>query len=168
MTRLFTARQTSAKLLITGIFLLLLILLYQAWSNWWTLLAFVAAYCAGVGLLFLDEHYLYQFYQDKIDKPTNNDTHFPELISRNTLFLLSLPFLSIFVFTSSGSLPGIALVLALNCYLLIELWQLRPEYLLFKDRFLQMMQIQASRQLVDRICMVATAYFFILLGVLIL
>jgi hypothetical protein len=111
---------------------------------------------------------LYQFYQDKLDKPTDNDSHFPELISRITLFLLSLPFLSIFVFTSSGSLPGIALVLALNCYLLVELWQLRPEYLLFKDRFLQMMQIQVDRNLVDRICVVATAYFFILLGVLIL
>lgn len=164
MTRLFTPQQISVKVLGTGIFLVLLIVRYQAWSNWWTLATFVAAYLAGVLLLFIDEHYLYQFYQEKIDKPIDNDSHFPELVSRNTLFLLSLPFLSIFVLTSSGSLPGIALILALNCYVLIEMWQLRPEYLLFKDRFLQMMQLTANRQLVDRICIAAAAYFLVIVG----
>lgn len=147
--------------------LLLLIFFYSAWQNWTTLLSFAGAYLLGVLFLFLDEQYLYLLYEEKIDGVGKKDSQYPQLISRNLLFLLCLPLLSIFVATSSGSVFGIALILALNFYLLIEMWQLRLEFLLFKDRFLDAIKIEITGLLVKQICWGVLAYFILLLLILI-
>lgn len=159
----FTRKQLVFKLGLTLVLLFVFIVLYQAWHNWWTLLAFASAYLLGMALLFFDETYFYSFYEEKVDLPKQDASHFPELITRTVLFLFVLPLLSIFVVTSSGSLFGIALILALNWYLLIELWQLRRHPTQFKERFLGMTTVQVTPQLVTRMCYGASAYFCFLL-----
>lgn len=163
MPNIFSKKQVLFKVIASVSFLVLLVILFKAWENWWSLISFILAYSMGVVFLFLDEQFLYKFYQEKIDSAGYEETHFSELASRNFLFLLALPLLSIFVLTSSGSVFGIALIMAINFYLLIEMWQLRDELLLFKDRFLRMSKIQVTRKLVQQICWFALAYFIFLL-----
>lgn len=167
MTTLFTKKQLVLKLILSLLFLLALIVFYSAWHNWSTLFSFALAYLIGLIFLFLDEQLLYRLYEEKIDLRTKKDSHFPKLISRNFLFLMSLPLLSIFVATSSGSVFGIALILALNFYLLVEMWQLRSEFLLFKDHFLDGTTIQPSAELIKKICWAALLYFIFLLLILV-
>lgn len=162
MTNIFSKKQLFFKVLFSLFFLLFLIVFFEAWSNWLTLIGFTLAYLFGVVLLFLDEQFLYKFYQEKIDSTNNDSTHFYDLASRNFIFLLALPLLSIFVLTSSGSILGIALVMAINSYLLVEMWQLKDEFLLFKDRFLAMSKIQTTPKMVRQICYIALLYFIFL------
>ena len=166
MKSLFSKKQIFLKLFLSLLLLIVLIVFFKAWQNWQTFFGFTFAYLFGTALLYLDEQYLYTLYQEKIESADNNTSHFPELASRNLLFLLSLPFLSIFVITSSGSVMGIAMILAINFYLLIEMWQLKDEFLLFQSRFLAMFKTRLTRIMVERICYGATAYFVFLLIVL--
>lgn len=163
MKSIFSKKQLIFKLLFSLLLLAFLIFFFKAWENVSTLIYFSSAYLLGLILLLMDELFLYRFYTDKIDTQENSDSHYPLLASRNLMFLLALPFLSIFVVTSSGSLFGIAFVLAINFYLLIELWQLRSEPLLFADHFLAMSKIAMSNDLVKKICWVALVYFIFLL-----
>jgi hypothetical protein len=167
MPALFSKKQLFLKLSLSLLLLFLLVVYYSAWQNWNTLFSFGGAYLLGVLFLFFDEQFLYRFYEEKIDVSSQKNSHFPQLISRNFLFLLSLPLLSIFVATSSGSVFGIALIVALNFYLLVEMWQLRSEFLLFKDRFMDGIRVQATATLVKQICWGAFLYFVFLLLILI-
>lgn len=166
MNQIFTKKQIIFKVLFSFLLLVALIVFFKAWQNISTLVTFILAYSAGVSLLYLDEQLLYRFYAEKIDSGEENASHFPALASRNLFFILMLPFLSIFVLTSSGSILGIALILAINFYLLIEMWQLRDEFLLFKDRFFALSKIQTSTQLVHKISWLALLYFVFLLIIL--
>lgn len=167
MNNIFSKKQLLFKVLFSLFFLLFLIVFFEAWSNWLTLIGFTLAYLFGILLLFSDEQFLYKFYQEKIDSKHNDNTQFSNLASRNFIFLLALPPLSIFVLTSSGSILGIALVMAINSYLLAEMWQLKDEFLLFKDRFLAMSRIQTTPKMVKQICYLAFFYFvFLLLNLL--
>jgi hypothetical protein len=166
MKNIFSKKQLIFKLVFSFLLLAFLITFFKAWENWLSLTYFVLSYFFGVIFLFLDEQFLYKFYQEKIGSEVNNDLHLLMLASRNFLFLLALPFLSIFVLTSSGSIFGIALIMSINFYLLIEMWQLRDEFLLFADRFLAMSKIQTSRKLVHKICWFALAYFAFLIIIL--
>jgi len=168
MTTIFSKKQIIFKVLFSFSLLIFLIIFYQAWKNIASLSAFIGAYCVGIFLLYLDEHILYRLYTEKIGSSVQDSSHFPSLASRNFLFLLILPFLSIFVLTSSGSILGIALILAINFYLLIEMWQLRDEPLLFKDRFLATFKIQIDTKLLHKFCWFVLVYFAFLLVVLIL
>jgi len=166
MKQIFTKKEILFKLIFSLLFLISLVIFYKAWQNLATLIAFVLAYSAAVLLLYLDEQFLYKFYAEKIDNGEESALHFPALASRNFFFILILPFLSIFVLTSSGSVLGIALILAINFYLLIEIWQLRDEFLLFKDRFFALSKIRTSSKLVHKISWIALFYFVFLLFVL--
>lgn len=168
MTKIFSKKQIIFKVLFSFSLLIFLIIFYKAWQNLISLISFLGAYFVGVFLLYFDEQFLYKIYEEKIGSSVQEESHFSALASRNFLFLLLLPFLSIFVVTSSGSILGIALVLAMNFYLLIEMWQLKNEFLLFKDRFLNMSNIQVSPKLIHKICWLALVYFVFLLIILIL
>lgn len=159
----FSKKQLIFKLVFSSLLLVFLIIFYKAWENWLSLSYFVFAYFLAIFLLFLDEQFLCKFYAEKIESGIKDESHYFALASRNSLFLLALPFLSIFVLTSSGSIFGIAFIMAINFYLLIEMWQLRNEFLLFADRFLAMSKIQSSSKLVHKICWFALAYFAFLL-----
>ncbi len=163
MTNIFSKKQLTLKVIFSFLLLFFLIVFFEAWRNWWSFLTFALAYTLGIALLFFDEQFLYKNYIEKIDLSIEDSSHFPMLATRNFLFLLALPFLSIFVLTSSGSVFGIALILAINFYLLIEMWQLKNEFLLFKDRFLAMSKIQITAKLVNQICWSALAYFIFIL-----
>lgn len=168
MTNLFSKKQIIFKVLFSFSLLILLVVFFRAWQNVSSLIAFIAAYFLGVFLLYADEQFLYKFYDEKIGSSIQSDSHFPSLASRNSLFLFILPLLSIFVLTSSGSILGIALILSINFYLLIEMWQLRDEFLIFKERFLVTSKIQVTAKLVHKICWFALAYFVFLLVILLL
>lgn len=168
MNNTFSKKQILFKVIFSFSLLVFLVIFFKAWQNASSLMGFVGAYSIGVFLLYFDEQFLYKFYTEKIDLSSQDDSHFPVLASRNFLFLLILPFLSIFVFTSSGSILGIALILAINFYLLIEMWQLRDEFLLFKERFLSTLKTPITAQFVRKICWFVLAYFVFLLIVLIL
>jgi hypothetical protein len=166
MNSLFTKKQILFKLFLSALLLAFLVVFFEAWQNWQTFLGFTFAYILGCVLLFLDEQYLYRFYAEKLESRVDSSSHFPELASRNVMFLLSLPFLSIFVATSSGSVMGIAMILAINFYLLVEMWQLKDEFLLFQNRFLAMSKTRLSRIMVQRLCWGVSAYFVFLLIIL--
>ncbi|MBU1033416.1 hypothetical protein KKI22_00495 [Patescibacteria group bacterium] len=166
MKQIFTKKQIIFKLVFSFLFLISLVIFYKAWQNSATLIVFVLAYSVGVVLLYLDEQFLYKLYVEKIDNGEESHSHFPALASRNFFFILMLPFLSIFVLTSSGSVLGIALILAINFYLLIEMWQLRDEFLLFKDRFFALSKIKTNSNLVHKISWIALFYFVFLLIIL--
>lgn len=168
MTNIFSKKQIIFKVFFSFSLLIFLIVFYKAWQNALSLISFIGAYLVGIFLLYFDEQFLYKFYDEKIDSSTQDNSHFSTLATRNSMFLLILPFLSIFVLTSSGSILGIALILAINFYLLIEMWQLRNEFLLFKDRFLNMLQIKVSVGFVHKVCWFALAYFVFLLIILLL
>lgn len=168
MTNIFSKKQLISKIILSSLLLVPLILFFKAWENMFSLASFTLAYALGIFLLLADEQLLYKFYVEKIDGGKNNDSHSLVLASRNFLFILALPFLSIFVATSSGSIFGIAFILAINFYLLIEMWQLRDEFLLFADRFLAMSKIQVTIKLVHKICWFALAYFIFLLIILLI
>jgi hypothetical protein len=166
MSNIFSKKQLIFKFCLTFLLLIFLLIFFKVWQNWLNALSFIFAYVVGVGFLFADEQFLYKFYEEKIDSGEQKTSHFPVLASRNAIFLLFLPFLSIFVLTSSGSILGIALVMAINCYLLIEMWQLYDESLLFTERFLAMAKIQSTNKLVHQICWCALVYFIFLLAIL--
>lgn len=168
MTNIFSQKQIAFKILFSFSLLIFLIIFYQAWQNLLSLISFIGAYLAGIFLLYFDEQFLYKFYDEKIDSSVQDASHFSTLATRNFMFLLILPLLSIFVLTSSGSILGIALILAINFYLLIEMWQLRDEFLLFKDRFLAMSKLQVTAKFVHKTCWFALVYFVFLLVILIL
>ena len=166
MKQFFSKKQILFKTFFPLSLLVFLIVFFKAWQNVGSLIGFVGAYILGLFLLYIDEQYLYKLYTEKIDLPAENNSHFSMLASRNFLFLLTLPLLSIFVLTSSGSILGIALILAINFYLLIEMWQLRSEKLLFKERFLSMFKIEITAELIRKICWAVLFYFIFLLVIL--
>jgi len=166
MKQLFSKKQVIFKTFFPLSLLVFLILFFKAWQNTGSLIAFIGAYILGIFLLYIDEQYLYKFYVEKIDSSFENNSHLSALASRNFLFLLILPLLSIFVLTSSGSILGIALILAINFYLLIEMWQLRHKTLLFKERFLSMFKIEITAELIRKVCWAGLIYFIFLLVIL--
>lgn len=166
MANIFSKKQLIAKLFFSASLLLPLVIFFKAWENIYSLAAFVLAYALGLFLLLADEQFLYTFYAEKIAGEVSKDSHSFVLASRNFLFILALPFLSIFVATSSGSIFGIAFILAINLYLLVEMWQLKNNHILFADRFLAMSKIKATKELVYKICNFALAYFIFLLIIL--
>ena len=166
MKPLFSKKQIIFKTFSPLSLLVFLIIFFKAWQNAGSLIAFIGAYVLGIFLLYIDEQYLYKFYIEKIDLPSETSSHLSVLASRNFLFLLILPLLSVFVITSSGSILGIALILAINSYLLIEMWQLRYETLLFKERFLSAFKIEITAELIRKICWAGVIYFIFLLVIL--
>lgn len=163
MKQIFSKRQIFIKVLGSLSLLVFLIIYFQAWQNLQSLVIFIFAYLCGVAFLFADEQFLYKFYEEKIDTSFQESSHFSNLASRNFLFLLLLPLLSLFVLTSSGSLWGIAIVLAINFYLLIEMWQLKGQPILLKQRFYHHLPGIANEQQSKRLVYGASLYLFILL-----
>jgi hypothetical protein len=166
MKELFSKKQLQFQLIACFVLIVFLIIGFQAWENWLSLIAFVLAYCFGAFFLYIDEHFLCKFYQVNIEKVDESTLHSSSLATRNFLFILILPLLSIFVLTSSGSTIGRAFVISINFCLLVEMWQLRNEFLIFSDRFLSMSKVKATPRLVRQLCWFALVYFIFLLIIL--
>ncbi len=151
MSQLTLTTTLLSRYLVLAVLLGLIIVSAQLWQNWTQLLLVVLAYVLGVLLLEVDERYLYRYYQEEGAATVS-------LATRGTLFLLVLPLLSIFVLTSTGSWFGGAMVLAINSYLCLEMWQFYQEPLLFKERFLASWQNQLSNKQVQQFCLLASVY----------
>ena len=164
MKKIFNKKELIWKYAILLFFLISYIFFFEAWKDLTSLFLFIFAYCFAILFMVFDEQYLYRFYQDQIEESGENVSHkFPFLASRSSLFILLLPALTIFVLTSTGSFLGIAFILAINLFLLIEMFQLRNEFLLFKDRFFRDLKRNLDRREVNYICLFALLYFFLLL-----
>ncbi|KUK78912.1 MAG: hypothetical protein XD95_0713, partial [Microgenomates bacterium 39_7] len=62
-----------------------------------------------------------------------------------------------------GSLAGIALIMAINLAILIEIWQLAPQQKVFNQYFLQGIKKDISLSEIRIVKFVALIYFFLLL-----
>jgi hypothetical protein len=122
---------------------------------WSQILFFIFAYGLGLFLMLGDEKFLQKIYADELEKKI--------LITRSPLFLLVLPVLSIFMLTSTGSLAGIALIMAINLLILIEIWQLAPQPKIFNQYFLQGVKKQITLSEIQIIKTVASIYFLLLI-----
>lgn len=157
----FNQQQEKIKKIILFAVLILFILWWlnkvewQINSSWSEILFFIVAYGLGLFLTLGDEKYLQKIYGDELDKKI--------LITRSPLFLLVLPVLSIFMLTSTGSLAGIALIMAINLVILIEIWQLAPQQKIFNQYFLQGIKKEISLSEIRIIKFIALFYFLILL-----
>jgi hypothetical protein len=65
--------------------------------------------------------------------------------------------------TSTGSLVGIALIMAINLVILIEIWQLAPQQKVFNQYFLQGIKKEILLSEIKIVKFVVLIYFLILL-----
>ena len=166
--KVFEKKELRLKYFILFLFLVSAIVFFEAWQDWLSLVLFSSSYILAVLLMVLDEKYFYSFYQENIDKEIQSNTQqslnsSPFLISRSFYFVVAMPAISIYVLTSTGSVLAIAFVMAINLFLLVEMLQLRTEYLLFKDRFFREFNQTLTKKDVNRVCLVAVVYFLFLL-----
>lgn len=121
-----TVRNLALIVLILLIFSLWLLLkqwqFAESWSNY---LLFALGYLIGIALMVGDEKFFYRWY--------NDSEHF--LVTRSPMFMFCLPLLSIFVFTSTGSIIGMAMILVINALLCLEFWLLADDYNLLNRHF---------------------------------
>ena len=166
--KVFEKKELRLKYFILFLFLVSAIVFFEAWQDWLSLVLFSLSYVLAVLLMILDDKYFYSFYQEKNDQSIQLDSHqntnvSPFLISRSFYFVIAMPAISIYVLTSTGSVLAIAFVMAINLFLLVEMLQLRAEYLLFKDRFFRELNQTLTKKDVNKICLVAVFYFLFLL-----
>lgn len=166
--KVFEKKELRLKYFILFLFLVSAIVFFEAWQDWLSLVLFSLSYILAIVLMVLDEKYFYSFYQESKESSTHIEVQqkaneLPFLISRSFYFVIAMPAFSIYVLTSTGSVLAIAFVMAINLFLLVEMLQLRTEYLLFKDRFFRELNQTLSKKDVNRICLVAVLYFLFLL-----
>ena len=163
MSQTFEKEQIVIKKILLLLFLALPFFLFSLGVEFFY---FVLGYIVGFSIMLLDEKYFYKLYQEKVvanDSQIVGKRSQAALITRNGMFLLVLPILSLFVLSSTGSLPGIALILAMNLVLMIEFWQLKSEPLLFQERFMANLSRPLNRKNLNYFCYLVTAYFCLLL-----
>ena len=148
--------------------LLLVLVLFILWwligeqwqinEIWSQILLFIFAYGLGLFLMLGDEKYLQKIYADELEKKI--------LITRSPLFIITLPFLSIFMFSSTGSLAGMGLMIAINLVVIIEVWQLANRKKVFNQYFLQGAKKQITLSEIKIIKIITFIYFLLLLFLL--
>jgi hypothetical protein len=161
---IFSKSQQKNKkvlLLISLLAFILICLIREQWQikNLWSqVLILIVAYGLGIFLMFGDEKYLQNIYTEKLEEKV--------LITRSPLFLLTLPLLSIFMLTSTGSIAGMALILAINLVILIEIWQLAGQNQKFNQYFLTAVKKKVTNLEIKIIKIIFLLYFLILLFLL--
>lgn len=134
---------------------------------WHRYLLFSLGVLLGILLLILDEERLHRFYQednlqslpDLPDAAQKDSPGSKFIVTRSTLFLLSLLPLSLFVVSSTGSALGIGLVMGLMLGLLIEMWMLRNEVDQFRQRFLRQLKTEMSAEGVSLLVLGGSVFF---------
>jgi len=158
---IFSENQEKIKKFLLLLMLVLFILWWlikeqwQITNIWSQILLFIFSYGFGLFLMLGDEKYLQTIYADELEKKI--------LITRSPLFLLILPLLSIFMLTSTGSLAGMGLIMAINLVVLIEIWQLASQRESFNQYFLQGLKKQITLSEIKVIKIVSSIYFLLLL-----
>lgn len=158
---IFNQKEQNYKKVLLLIILVLFILgwlISEKWQIadlWQQLLLFIFSYGLGIFFMLGDEKYLQKIYSNELEKKI--------LITRNPLFLLVLPFLSLFMLTSTGNIPGIALVIGMNAVLLIEIWQLADKREAFNKYFLNRVENKISLSEIKIFKIGFSIYFLFLL-----
>ncbi len=130
---------------------------------WFRFVLFVLGVLLGWGLLKADQERLYEFYNEEEElKKVQAEGRQPFLMTRSTLFLLSLVPLGLFVVTSTGSALGGGIMMSLILGIVLELWEYRPLPKEFQQRFLSQMKIDIGAKDIRRIVYAATAFFLFL------
>jgi len=162
--RIFTKSQQKNKkiFLLLALFLFILVwLIKEKWQIaglWQEIFLFIFAYSLGLFLMLGDEKYLQKVYAAELEQKI--------LITRTPLFLIGLPFLSIFMLTSTGSIVGIALILAINLVIFIEIFQLTTQSEKFNQHFLMGAKNKMTLLEIKIVKIVFIIYFLILLFLL--
>jgi hypothetical protein len=160
----FTKSQQKIKKAFLFVTLILFVLIWLFREDWQIdkfylqILMFIFAYGLGLFLMLGDEKYLQKIYTEELEKKI--------LITRSPLFLIILPFLSVFMLTSTGSIAGIALILALNLVILIEIYQLASQTEKFNQYFLIGIKKKISSSEIKIVKTVFFIYFLLLLFLL--
>jgi hypothetical protein len=91
----------------------------------------------GSALLWFDEVYGWKWYAEPVGASPEVQTQPtpPQLVTRSPLFLLAYVPLALFVVTSTGSLVGTGLILAMGLILSFEMWEQRHDQTRFQQRF---------------------------------
>ncbi|MFA6814411.1 MAG: hypothetical protein GX943_03515 [Candidatus Pacebacteria bacterium] len=157
------SQEKTKKFILLAVLLLFVLywLIKEQWqiiNIWSQILLFIFAYGLGLFLMLGDEKYLQKIYADELEKKI--------LITRSPLFLLILPLLSIFMLSSTGSLAGMGLIMAINLVVIIEIWQLAPKQKVFNQYFLQGVKKQIALSEIKIIKMAVLIYFLLLLFLL--
>lgn len=114
----------------------------------------------GVGLLFLDESFLAERYQEQ-----GVDTNV--LITRSVLFLLAVVPLSVYLVTSSGSSLGVGLLLGIVSGLFVEMLAYKNSVEGFNRRFLSQLRKKLDQQAVTSVVTLFGVYFaFLVVSIL--
>lgn len=157
----FNKQQKRNKIILLLLFLISFILFCLMKREWQLkdscleYLLFILSYGLGTALMLGDEKYLQQIYAEEMNKKL--------LITRSPLFLLSLALLSIFILTSTGSIAGAGLILALNIVICIEIWQLAPKIDIFNHYFMNAGEKQLNLSEIKIIKIAVSIYFLLLL-----
>lgn len=142
-------------LVVTLLYLGIFFLLHQSVRD---ILVMGVGLTMGIGLLWLDERFGPQWY---------NETTTHSLITRTPLFWLAYVPLAVFVTTSSGSALGTGLVLGIGLLLWVEMVQLYKSPTAFSHRFLQQVKRHMSETEIHQLVIVASGVLgYLLLTVL--
>ena len=159
--KIFNDQQLKIKKIWLFVILLIFVFIWlireewQITNIWSQILFFIIAYGLGLFLMLGDEKYLQKIYSEELEKKI--------LITRSPLFLLSLPFLSVFMLTSTGSVAGIALIMAINLVIVIEIWQLAASEKIFNQHFLQGVKKRVNLSEIRIVKIVSLLYLLFLL-----
>lgn len=147
------------NILIPVFYAILGVILYffQGTMSTLELTLFIVGAVLAIILLIGDEMFLNKYY-----RTSETDTY---LVTRSTLFLLSLVPLALFVATSSNSTIGTGLILALCSALFIEMWTVQYDLQKFHERFLsQVKKTYTNRDI--QILLISAAVFIVIIHIL--
>ncbi len=139
-------------------------------TPWYRFLLFCLGVLLGIFLLIFDEESLFQFYQDDSQQPLadleNNRQEGPSkakfIVTRSTLFLLTLIPLSLFVVTSTGSAIGSGFTFGIMLGLLVEMWLLKNNAELFGRRYLNQLAVELSEKQINLLVVGSSIFFAVL------
>lgn len=104
-------------------------------TDYFDVFIFVLGLSMGMGLLELDELFLYKYYD-----PKNK-----QLATRSLLFLISLFPLGLFLMTSTGSIIGVGMFLSIISGLSLDLFSYKNNLPSFQKRFLFQLKRNISK-----------------------
>lgn len=137
---------------------------------WFGFLLFVVGVFLGLVLLIIDERRLSALYQEDESSPSTElvagGQRKPDskkfIVTRSTLFLLTLVPLSLFVLTSTGSMIGMGFLMGIMLGLIVEMWIFKDQLDLFRQRYLNQLSIHLSKNSISQIVIGSSAFFLIL------
>lgn len=131
-----------------------LLLVFFFTKEIWDFIKLVIGVLLGIIFIIADEEYLYEFYQD--------DSSSKFIVTRSTLYLLSLVPMALFVFTSSGSFLAIGMISGMLLFLITQMYQALKVPTLFFKKYFSLVRIAPTQQNMFGIFITSSLFFVIL------